>query len=94
MDCRIDDGTFNSAIKFIELHLNTQKGDILLFVPGLMEIKKLRALILSKYSNMGERIIEVHSAYSEDLVKRLFNKKVTGKIIIATNMGESSITLP
>ena len=36
----------------------------------------------------------MHSLFSEDLFYQLFTNKVGGKIIIATNMGESSITLP
>jgi len=32
--------------------------------------------------------------FSEELTERLFNPHVHNKIIIATNMGESSITLP
>ena len=39
-------------------------------------------------------IVEVHSIYSEDLYKKLFIEKFPNKIIITTNMGESSITLP
>lgn len=51
-------------------------------------------MILDKLQINPDRIIEVHSQFSEDLHIRLFDEAVKGKIIISTNMGESSITLP
>lgn len=42
----------------------------------------------------SSQIIEVHSLFSEELYFKLFNSQVQSKVILATNMGESSITLP
>lgn len=39
-------------------------GDILIFVPGMLEIKTLKDLLLSEGKVLHEQIVEVHSAYS------------------------------
>jgi len=36
---------------------------------------------------LAQKIIEVHSAFSEDLYKKLFSEKIKNKIILATNIG-------
>lgn len=54
----------------------------------------MKSRLTAKYGIDEKRIIEVHSLFSEELYDNLFNKKVHNKIILATNIGESSITLP
>lgn len=36
----------------------------------------------------------MHSVFSEELYDKLFESKIINKLILATNIGESSITLP
>lgn len=87
-DVRIDDATYGLAVRIITERLFKQEGDILIFVPGMFEIKTLKTCILARISNINaDSVIEVHSAYSEDLHKKLFVDKIKNKIIIATNIG-------
>ena len=60
----------------------------------MAEIKKMKEIILKEIRIPKKNVIEVHSVYSEDAQKDLFEKSIKNKIIIATNIGESSITLP
>ena len=44
-----------------------------------------KKLILSKFAE--ERIVEVHSIFSEELYSKLFESKIKNKLILATNIG-------
>jgi ATP-dependent RNA helicase TDRD9 len=50
--------------------------------------------LIRNNKNFAEKIVEVHSLFSEELYYKLFKSDVKNKIILATNIGESSITLP
>lgn len=94
-DVRIGDETFTLAVRLIGEQLEKSDGDILIFVPGMFEIKKLKSFILNSNLHINPQcVVEVHSAYSDDLHRKLFIENFGNKIIIATNIGESSITLP
>jgi HrpA-like RNA helicase len=53
----------------------------------MVEIKTLKELLLAQDKALPEQIVEVHSAYSEELYDKLFKSKIKQKIIIATNIG-------
>lgn len=64
-----------------------------MFLPGYFEIQMVKKkLILRGFDE--ERIVEVHSIFSEELFDKLFASRIKNKLILATNIGESSITLP
>lgn len=69
------------------------QGDILIFLPGFFEIQFVKKKLLEAELS-EERIVEVHSVFSEELYEKLFESKTKNKLILATNIGESSITLP
>lgn len=64
--------TFQLAQTLTEEHLKRDEGDILIFVPGMFEIKYLKELLVENSKVDPKQIIEVHSAYSEELYRRLF----------------------
>ncbi|EAR92519.2 nucleic acid helicase, putative (macronuclear) [Tetrahymena thermophila SB210] len=83
-----------------------KKGDILVFLPGYNEIVKLHSILdqimmefkqtnQSIYNQNKYKIIELHSCLGDINTKELFgrNQDYT-KIILATNIAESSITIP
>ena len=71
------------------------RGDVLVFLPGINEIKKLKGYLLNSENSWmdGKKIVFVHSAFSDKMHEDLFRTEAQ-KIILATNMGESSVTLP
>lgn len=79
---------YETAVNLILKNIKCiSEGDILIFVPGMIEIKNLKMLILKNSDIDENRVIEVHSAFSEELYWRLFDCNVKNKVIVATNMG-------
>lgn len=65
-------------------------GDVLVFLPGKAEIEACaRALGASPYE-----IIPMHGGLSLDAQRRGFEASTTRRVILATNVAETSITLP
>lgn len=79
----------NQAVKLCRE--NTKYGDILIFVPGMREIKMMSTAIAE--SKLECRIFELHSHFNTSTAE-LFAKSSLPKIIISTNIAESSITIP
>ena len=77
----------------LKLRKENITGDYLVFLPGLAEIRNLRDLLVANKID-PEQIVEVHSLFSDELYHNLFLSKIKNKLILATNIGESSITLP
>ncbi|EFN75974.1 probable ATP-dependent RNA helicase spindle-E [Harpegnathos saltator] len=70
---------------------------VLIFLPGIQEIEELRcALSLDKYSDMKWDIIILHSLISTEDQEKIFKKPFKGyrRIILSTNIAESSVTVP
>lgn len=71
-DVKVRDDTYQLALTLIDEHLSRKEGDILIFVPGMFEIKYLKDMLIESPKVDPKQIIEVHSAYSEELYRRLF----------------------
>ncbi|XP_060066798.1 ATP-dependent DNA/RNA helicase DHX36-like [Ylistrum balloti] len=72
-------------------------GAILVFVPGMTEIKNLNTSLVSTpaFNNSNFRIIPLHSLMPTVNQREVFERPPPGvrKIIIATNIAETSITI-
>ena len=92
--------------KVIEIHKNEKKGDILLFLTGEEEIENACQKIREGIEELGDEVgyasvIPIYSTLPPYLQEKIFepppkkNKKgIFGrKIIVATNIAESSITI-
>jgi ATP-dependent RNA helicase TDRD9 len=90
----LTDNVIYEAVSILKKHEDAKaKGDILMFVPGFFEIQKIKSkLIEARFQE--KRIVEVHSFFSDELYDKLFESDIKNKIILATSIGESSITLP
>ncbi|KIM34405.1 hypothetical protein M408DRAFT_303614 [Serendipita vermifera MAFF 305830] len=71
---------------------------ILVFMPGLNEIRRLHDMLLSHdlFSNDAFRIFPLHSTISSEGQGAVFEIPPTGvrKIVISTNIAETGITIP
>lgn len=93
------DGNINydllaKLVNYIDRKLSNEgnDGSILIFLPGVLEIKKcLNALDNDRYW-----ALPLHSALSSQDQKRIFNNPPRGlrKIVASTNIAETSITIP
>ena len=69
-------------------------GDILVFLPGIKEIRRVQNN-LEEY-NLNEEILVLHSSVPFDEQKKVFNKGTDSKrrIILSSAIAETSVTIP
>jgi ATP-dependent helicase HrpB len=67
--------------------------DILVFLPGFREIRKCSELIREKYSDIFEILI-LHGSLPPSEQQLIFKKYAKRKIILSTNIAETSLTIP
>ena len=83
-----------------QIHRKENEGAILVFLPGWSDISELNKLLTkdSRYQFKDHRSVEIHPLHSMMPTmnqKKIFNKPPKGvrKIVIATNIAETSITI-
>jgi ATP-dependent helicase HrpA len=82
-----------------ELARDSRTGDILVFLPGEREIREaaevLRKLSLnSKAQNRHTEILPLFSRLSAEEQDRVFERSAHRRIVLATNVAETSLTVP
>ncbi|KAG7200201.1 hypothetical protein KM043_000633 [Ampulex compressa] len=91
LDMQAHDANINAATGDYERHVT------LIFLPGIHEIEEMHDLLCSpKYQNSKWDIVVLHSSITNEEQLRIFEKPPTGyrRIILSTNIAESSITVP
>lgn len=69
-------------------------GNILVFLPGIADIRRAAQMISqSKYSNQFQ-LLELRADSPASEQKKIFDDSSLRKVILATNVAETSITLP
>lgn len=74
-----------------------ERPAVLIFLPGFGEIEDLRTVLLSaKYADAKWDIIILHSLIATEEQENIFKKPLKNyrRIILSTNIAESSITVP
>lgn len=92
----IDYDLLEDLISFIDLE--SPKGSILVFLPGIGEIQNIRERLSGSRQFGGENsfwIIPLHSSVAPGDQKKAFQQPPEGirKIVLATNIAETSITI-
>ena len=89
-----------SLITIMQIHLNEPPGDILLFLTGQEEIDTACEVLFERMKSMGSDIPElvilpIYSALPSEMQSRIFDPAPPGsrKVVIATNIAETSITI-
>lgn len=79
----------------IHVHEKYGDGSILVFVPGMAEIDNLRRRLETHRSLQGHVIVPLHSSISPAEQRKAFKLFPTGtrKIVISTNIAETSVTI-
>lgn len=81
-----------------KLAKESNDGSILVFLPGIMEINQCIRYIENAFSEENKKTwcLPLHSALSSNDQKRVFKvpSKGTRKIVVSTNVAETSITIP
>lgn len=84
------DGAAEAVLRII--HTN-QPGDILIFLPSERDIRELREMLAGKQLGRAE-ILPLFGRLSNAEQQRIFAPTQSRKIVIATNIAETSITIP
>lgn len=77
------------------IHMTSQKDDegVLVFLPGVAEIKMTMDSIRGRCGS-DVAILPLHANLSNDDQKRVFAPTKQRKVVVATNVAETSITIP
>lgn len=74
-------------------HLATTSSNMLVFLPGKSEIQDVTEAVVSKASAAGVPIIPLHSQLEATAQQQAFANYPNGKIILATNIAQTSVTI-
>lgn len=89
---------FEFAVQLINFVLKKStviKPSFLVFLPGIQEIKRFKRELINNCDNISEfHLIVLHSSLPIQDCNKAFDGSVENKIILATNIAESSVTLP
>ncbi|XP_068981713.1 probable ATP-dependent RNA helicase spindle-E [Bombus flavifrons] len=91
VDMKADDAKYDSETNLYERHV------ILIFLPGINEIEEINNLLcLPKHEQSKWDIVILHSSITSEEQQRIFQKPPHGyrRLILSTNIAESSITVP
>lgn len=84
----------------IQIHRSEQPGDILVFLPGQEEIEELQKDLEVQLKRLGSRIREllirpIYANLPTEMQARVFDPTPAGarKVVLATNIAETSITI-
>lgn len=85
-----------AAEKVMQICQETKKGDILIFMPGKREIEKTKKYIeeFNTYEHFPLDIITIHANLPIEEQHKIFNHTEKRKVVIATNIAETSLTVP
>jgi ATP-dependent RNA helicase DHX8/PRP22 len=89
-----------SLITILQIHLMEPEGDILLFLTGQEEIDTACEVLYERVKALGPQVPEllilpVYAALPSEMQSRIFDPAPPGarKVVIATNIAETSITI-
>lgn len=89
-----------SLITVMQIHLSEPPGDVLLFLTGQEEIDTAAEILYERMKALGNQVPEliilpVYSSLPSEMQSRIFEPAPPGarKVVIATNIAETSITI-
>lgn len=91
---RRDEAMEHQAKRAIEHALAAHPGDVLVFLPGQREIGRLQALLMQTPD--AAEILTLHGELPVEQQARVLQPSADGRrrVVLATNVAESSVTLP
>jgi ATP-dependent helicase HrpB len=73
---------------------NDEEGDVLVFLPGKAEIERCAVHLSTSRSLRPFTLVPLHGGLSLDAQRRAFASSPQRKVILATNVAETSLTIP
>lgn len=85
--------TGKDVVTEIIQQLTTQKSNMLVFLPGKAEIESVAMMVKAKAAAAGVPIIPLHSQLEASDQQLAFASYPNGKIILTTNIAQTSVTI-
>jgi ATP-dependent helicase HrpA len=92
-ECNVEDVPVAVGGALDELSAGGLKGDVLVFLPGEREIRET-AEILRKHHPKGIEVLPLYSRLSVAEQDRVFKTGGQRRVVLATNVAETSLTVP
>ncbi|MDF6012001.1 helicase-related protein [Vibrio harveyi] len=84
-------GCENDVVRTVKEALEDEEGDILVFLPGRKEITQCAQML----QNINEvMIVKLHASVSDEERHRALTVQNQRKVVLATNVAETSLTIP
>ncbi|XP_058183137.1 pre-mRNA-splicing factor ATP-dependent RNA helicase DEAH10-like [Rhododendron vialii] len=90
-----------TLITIFQIHLEEGAGDVLVFLTGQEEIESVERLVLEKLQQVPEekrklKVLPIYSSLPSEKQMQVFMPAPIGfrKVILATNIAETSVTIP
>ncbi|XP_051148356.1 pre-mRNA-splicing factor ATP-dependent RNA helicase DEAH10-like [Andrographis paniculata] len=90
-----------TMITIFQIHLEDQPGDILVFLTGQEEIESIQRLVQERFPKLPESkrnllVVPIFASLPSEKQMKVFMPAPTGfrKVILATNIAETSVTIP
>ncbi len=80
--------------RFVARALKETDGDVLVFLPGVGEIRRLAELLERPLKQQGQHLIELYGDLSPEEQDQALEQRAGRSVFLATNVAETSITLP
>ncbi|CAK5280316.1 unnamed protein product [Mycena citricolor] len=90
---RIDYQLIAEIVKYIVTDPDKKRGGILIFLPGVPEIRQCMDAMRKSLPSGQAEVHPLHANLSSDEQRRVFVKTSKWKVIAATNVAETSITI-
>ena len=94
-DLSVDEGILNGLLEIANYERQQQRlpGDVLVFLPGEREIREC-AEVLRKAQLKHTEILPLYARLSPSEQQKIFQSSPARKVILATNVAETSLTVP
>ncbi|KAG9026944.1 hypothetical protein FRB95_008310 [Tulasnella sp. JGI-2019a] len=92
---RIDNQLIAAVVEYIIDKSEIPQGAILIFMPGVEDIRHTTDILKSSPKiNREVEVLPLHANLTSDEQRRVFLPTVKRKVVVATNVAETSITIP
>ena len=89
----LDEDPARSAAKAVAIALKEGLGDILVFLPGASEIRRCQAILQQSHLSGEPLILTLYSNLSFAAQERAISVSDKRKVVLATNIAETSLTI-
>lgn len=94
-ELRRDDGDLEVRVRSaIERALAETTGDVLVFLPGTGEIERCRRALDNLARRLDVAVLPLHGRLDQDQQDRALSPQPQRKVVLSTNVAESSLTIP